>query len=62
MAKSKEQMKRRAIAIAEGFFYSDDECTIAWQPFEGYSRAELKQEAKNLSEVIYKAMQWSQEL
>lgn len=60
--KTKEQMKRRAIAIAEGFFYSDDDCETAWQPFEDYSRSELKQEAKNLSEVIYKAMQWSQEL
>jgi hypothetical protein len=60
--KTKEQMKMRAIAIAEGFFYSDDDCVEAWEPFEHYSRSELKQEAKNLSEVIYKAMQWSQEI
>jgi hypothetical protein len=59
--RSNEQLKRRSIAIAEGFFYSDDECEIAWQPFEDYSRHELKREAKDLAALIYKSMIWAQE-
>ena len=59
--KSKEQLKRRAIGIAEGFFYCDDECDIPWEPFENWSRSELKNEAKNLSELIYNSMLWAQE-
>lgn len=59
--KSKEQLKRRAIGIAEGFFYCDDECRIPWEPFENWPRSEVKEEARNLSELIYKSMLWAQE-
>jgi hypothetical protein len=59
--KSKEQLKLRAIGIAEGFFYCDDECDIPWEPFENWSRSEIKQEARNLSELIYNSMLWAQE-
>lgn len=60
MKPTKEQLKKRAIGIAEGFFYCDDDCEIPWQPFEYWSRAEIKQEAKSLVEVIYKSMLWAQ--
>jgi hypothetical protein len=59
--KPQDQLKRRSIAIAEGFFYCDDECCIPWEPFEHYSRSELKKEAGNLAALIYKSMVWAQE-
>ena len=59
--KSKDQLMMRATAIAEGHFYSDDECIVPWQPFEDWPRSELQHEAKMLKQIIYKAMIWAQE-
>jgi hypothetical protein len=58
--KHKTEMIKRANQIAKGFFYSDDKCKIAWQPFEEWNDSELKNEVNNLTESIYKAMLWVQ--
>lgn len=59
--KTKQQMRGRAQRMAEGFFYCDDDCDFAWQPFEDFSPSELKLQVDDLAESIYQAMIWSQE-
>ena len=58
--KHKTELLRKASQIAKGFFYSDSDCDIAWQPFEDFSERELKNEVRILTESIYKAMLWAQ--
>ena len=61
MAKSNSELLERAYAIAESHIYSDDDCEIAWQPFEDFSDDELKAMTHELAQTILLAMQWSQE-
>lgn len=60
MKPNKEQMKARAWGIAEGFFYSDDECEEAWQPFEDWSDSSIAREVHNMAHTIFNAMLWAQ--
>ena len=59
--KSNSQLLERAYAIAESHIYSDDDCEIAWHPFEHFSDDELKDLTHDLAQSILLAMQWSQE-
>ena len=59
--KTKDELKARARGIAEGFFYCDDECEIAWQPFEDYPDRFISEQVDDLTETIYNAMLWAQE-
>lgn len=57
MAKlTKEQMQEWAWGIAQDFFFSDDECEIAWEPFEHFSEDELDEQVKQLADTIFNAM------
>jgi len=61
MAKSNSQLLERAYGIAESQFYSDDECTVAWEPFEHMEPEELQEHVHELAQTILLAMQWSQD-
>lgn len=61
MAKpTNEALKARAYAMAEAFFYSDDECEIAWEPFEHLDDQEIQSELNNMANHIYIALVWAQ--
>ena len=59
--KTNSELLERAYAIAESHIYSDDDCEIAWQPFEHFSDEELQDMTHDLAQSILLAMQWSQE-
>jgi hypothetical protein len=59
--KTNSQLLERAYAIAESHFYSDDECQIAWEPFEDWEQDELQDQVHALAQTILLAMQWSQD-
>jgi hypothetical protein len=59
--KTKDELRTRARAIAESYFYSDDDCEIAWEPFEDYPDGWLQENAGELEYLIYQAMKWAQE-
>jgi hypothetical protein len=61
MAKSNSELLERAYAIAESHFFSDDECQIAWEPFEDWEQDELQDQVHALAQTILLAMQWSQD-
>lgn len=61
MAKSNSELLERAYAIAESHIYSDDECKIAWEPFEYWEQDELQQQVHDLAQSILRAMEWSRE-
>lgn len=56
---TKEQMQARAWSIAEGMFYSDDECDFAWEPFEDWSDEELRDLVGDVANSIFNAMIWA---
>ena len=58
--KNQSELLARAYGIAESHFYSDDECTIAWQPFEHWDDYELSALVNDLAESIYQSMLWAQ--
>jgi hypothetical protein len=60
MAKSNSELLERAYGIAESFFYSDDDCDIAWEPLEDLSKNELKDLTHDLAQSILLAMEWAQ--
>lgn len=47
-----DEIMRKAGAIAEGFFYSDDDKT-PWQPFEDYSDEWITHQIDDLQQSIY---------
>jgi hypothetical protein len=57
---TKEQMNARAWGMAEAHFYCDDECEIAWEPFEHWDNEELQSEVSGLAASIFMAMLWAQ--
>ena len=59
--RTNSQLLERAYAIAESHIYSDDDCEIAWQPFEHFSDDELKDMTHDLAQSILLAMEWSQD-
>ena len=59
--KTNSQLLERAYGIAESFFYCDDECKIAWEPFEYWEQDELQQQVHDLAQSIHRAMEWSRE-
>ena len=58
--KSNSQLLERAYGIAESFIYCDDECQIAWEPFENWPKDQLQDQLHDLAQSILLAMQWSQ--
>jgi len=58
--KNQSELLARAYGIAESHFYSDDECTVAWEPFEHFDDDELSAQVNDLAESIYQAMLWAQ--
>lgn len=58
--KNQSELLARAYGIAESHFFSDDECTVAWQPFEDFNDDELSAQVNDLAESIYQAMLWAQ--
>jgi len=59
--KTNSQLLERAYAIAESHFYSDDDCQIAWEPFEDWEKDELQDQVHALAQTILQAMEWAQE-
>jgi hypothetical protein len=57
---TKEQMQKRAFAIAESHFYSDDECNDVWEPLEDVDANVINELVCDLAESIYHAMLWAQ--
>ena len=61
MAKpTNEELKARAWRIAEGMFYSDDECEFAWQPFEDWDDEALRELVSDVANTIFTNMVWAQ--
>ena len=58
--KNQSELLARAYGIAESHFYSGDECTIAWEPFEHWDDDELSALVNDLAESIYQSMLWAQ--
>jgi len=59
--KTNSQLLERAYGIAESHFYADDDCQIAWEPFEDWEQDELQDQVHELAQTILLAMQWSQD-
>ena len=59
--KTDSALRTRARAIAESHFYSDDECEVAWQPFEDYPDAWIREQVRDLEKTIYNALKWIKE-
>lgn len=60
MKHTKEEMQRRAYAIAESHFYSDDECESIWEPLEDVDENVVHDLMIDVAESIYRAMIWAQ--
>ena len=58
--KTNSELLERAYGIAESHIYCDDDCDIAWQPFEDFDEEELKDMTHDLAQSIYQAMLWAQ--
>jgi hypothetical protein len=56
-----EEMKKRAYAIAESQFYSDDECEHVWEPLEDLDENVVKDLMIDVAENIYHAMLWARD-
>lgn len=56
-----EEMKKRAYAIAESHFYSDDECEHIWEPLEDVDENIIADLVCDVAESIYRAMLWARE-
>jgi hypothetical protein len=56
-----EEMKKRAWAIAESHFYSDDECDYIWEPLEDVDENVIRDLMIDVAESIYHAMLWARE-
>lgn len=56
--KTKREIHQYAKGIAWGQFYSYDD--VAWEPFEGYPKDWLRDQCKELTETIERAMLWAQ--
>lgn len=60
MKPTKDEMMKRAYAIVESHFYSDDECDYAWEALEDVDETVLIHLARDMAESIYSAMLWAQ--
>ena len=58
--KTTEQLKDHARARAESHFYCDEDCEIAWQPFEHWPDEDVTEACNSLADSIYSAMLWAQ--
>lgn len=56
-----EEMKKRALAIAESHFYSDDECDSIWEPLEDVDENVIRDLMIDVAESIYHAMLWARD-
>jgi hypothetical protein len=56
-----EEMKKRAWAIAESHFYSDDECDSIWEPLEDVDENVIRDLMIDVAESIYHAMLWARD-
>ena len=57
---TKEEMQKRAYAMAESHFYSDDECNYIWEPLEDVDENIIHDLVVDVAESIYRAMIWAQ--
>jgi hypothetical protein len=60
MKPTKEEMQKRAYAIAESQLYSDDECNDIWEPLEDVDPNVIHDLMIDVAESIYYAMVWAQ--
>lgn len=58
--KTKKEIKQYAKGLAEGQYYSDDECKTPHILFEYEEPADIKHECKMLALQIEEAMLWAQ--
>lgn len=58
--RTKKEIKQYAKGLAEGQYYSDDECKIPHIHFEYEEPADIKHECKMLAKQIEEAMLWAQ--
>jgi hypothetical protein len=58
--KTTAELRDRAQAIAESHFYCDEDCEIAWQPFEYWPDEDLIEACDSLTDSVYRAMLWAQ--
>lgn len=56
---TKTELRKHARGIAEGFFYSDDECDTPWQPFENQPTTWVKEQCRDLEQTVYHALLWA---
>ena len=54
------EIKKRALGGAQMHFYSDVDEQIPWQPFEDYDKKWIKNEIKDLAEMLVNQMLWAQ--
>jgi hypothetical protein len=59
--KTKDELRTRAIAIAESLLYSDDECEVIWEPLEHVDENVIQDLMLDIAESIYNAMLWAKE-
>ena len=56
-----DELKKRARAIAESHFYSDDECDIPWEPFEHWPDEDIKEQVEDMAQNIFIALLWARD-
>lgn len=59
--KTKTEIRKRARAIAEMHYYADVDGRQLWEPFEHYQKEWIREEIKNMSEMLARNMLWAQE-
>lgn len=59
--KTKTEIRKRARAIAEMHYYADVDSRQLWEPFEHYSEEWIREEIKNMSQMLTQNMLWAQE-
>lgn len=58
--KTNSELLERAYGIAESFFYCDDLCETAWEPFDHWEQEEIQEQVHELAQTILQAMVWAQ--
>ena len=59
--KTKIEIRKRARAIAEMHYYADVDGRQLWEPFEHYPKEWIREEIKNMSQMLARNMLWAQE-
>lgn len=56
---TKTELRKHARGVAQGFFYSDDQCDLPWEPFENYPDLWVKEQCRDLEQTVYHALLWA---